>query len=162
MVTSSRSGWRESTSSTSGETAALSRTDSGRLVSRTAVSASWIVRRSSERLGSSAATRSRTSAPSANISSTSRPAGILISASWRQVATGSLQPSISKVQAPGESGATEACQRPGSVASGRIRTHGRRTPSGPVSTTSAFSASCPSRNTTAVTGKDSPTVAFAG
>ena len=39
-----------------------------------------------------------------NISSTSMPAGILISASWRQVPTGSLQPSISKVQAPSASG----------------------------------------------------------
>src|SRR6476469_9688473 len=43
-----------------------------------------------------------------------------------------------------------------------MRTGARRWPSGPVSTTSAPSWSWPSRNTVAVTGKGSPTVALAG
>ncbi len=46
-----------------------------------------------------ATTRSSSSVPSVNISSTSTPARILMPASWSQVAIGSLQACTSKVQA---------------------------------------------------------------
>ena len=85
------------------------------------------------------------------------PAGILISASCCQVATGSLQAWISKVQAPGVVGGHPGVvSRSGTSASLVIRTGARRTPSGPVSTTSAPSSSCPSRKTRALTGKRLP------
>ncbi len=76
-----------------------------------------------------------------NISSTSMPAGILISALCRQVATGSLQDSIANVHAPTVSGTTSAFQRSTPSGCFTMRCGGRRLPLGSVRTTSALSAS---------------------
>ena len=90
------------------------------------------------------------------------PAGILISAVWTQVSHGSLQPSTRNVHGPSVSKTTDAAHqsKPSGVV-GRIGSE-RSVPSGPVRTTVAFTASCPSRNTVARIGTASPTVAFAG
>ena len=118
--------------------------------------------RAVEPVETSLATRSSSRAPSVNISSTSTPARILMPASCSQVPIGSLQAWTSKVQEPSVSGRTVAIRRETSRCASYIRTGGRRTPLGSVSTTSAPSWSCPSRKTSAVTSKTSPTAAFAG
>jgi hypothetical protein len=86
--TISRSGWRASTAVTSGVRAAASRAATGRAVSRSASAASSTVLLPS-RLGTPAAARSCSNAPSSRVSSVSMPAGILILACSRQVVTGS-------------------------------------------------------------------------
>ncbi len=57
---------------------------------------------------------------------------------------------------------TDAPHRSVPLASSRIGVHGPLRPRGSRSTTLAFTASCPSRNTVAVTSKASPTTALAG
>lgn len=90
------------------------------------------------------------------------PAGILARAMWYQVATGSAQASTWKVQSPGASALTQASQRSRPAPTSRIGCQPSPTPSGPVSTTFAATASCPSRKTVADTGNNSPATAFAG
>ncbi len=90
------------------------------------------------------------------------PAGTLIRAVCRQVATGSLHASTRYVQSPGAPGVTSAPQRSLPGASSRIGVQGPGRPSGSFSTTLAATASCPSRNTVAVTSNVSPVTAFAG
>ncbi|SCD60280.1 hypothetical protein GA0115240_11634 [Streptomyces sp. DvalAA-14] len=90
------------------------------------------------------------------------PAGILIPAVCRQVATGSDQPSTVYVQWPAESGVTRAPHRSVPGSSARIGVNGPGRPAGSRSTTLAATASCPSRNTVAVTSNVSPATAFAG
>ncbi len=98
-VTSSRSGQRARIAAMAGSSAAASRSQggSGRLRSR-AASARSAARAAAGRLapggcGIRRAARSNSSAPSVSISSTSWPAGILIAASWCQLAIGSPQAS---------------------------------------------------------------------
>ncbi len=88
------------------------------------------------------------------------PDSTLISAVCRQVATGSPQPSMLKVQSPTASGVSSAAHR--SSATGHIRTRWRSLPCGSRSTAVAATASWPSRNTVAVTSNVSPTTALAG
>ncbi len=107
-VTNSRSGWVCSTSTRSGDCSAASRAGAGRSVSVAASmppcrTAAW-----GELLPSPLRTRSRSSRPSVNISSTSTPAGIFTPAAYCQVAIGSDQPCTSKVHAPSTSGVTHA------------------------------------------------------
>ncbi len=90
------------------------------------------------------------------------PAGTLICAWCRQVVTGSPHASTAYVHRPVPVGVTVAPQRSVPGASSRIGVNGPGRPSGSRSTTLAATASCPSRNTVAVTSNDSPTTAFAG
>ncbi|MQY39538.1 hypothetical protein SRB17_75650 [Streptomyces sp. RB17] len=92
----------------------------------------------------------------------SMPAGILIPAWCRQVATGSDQASTVYVQRPGSPAVTVAPQRSVPGASSRIGVHGPGRPAGSRSTTFAATASCPSRKTVADTSNDSPVTALAG
>jgi hypothetical protein len=109
-----------------------------------------------------AADLSNSPLPSVHTKATSMPAGILISALCTQVAQGSLQPSTRNVHDPSVSSTTAAVHQ--SKPSGVVGCIGssRSAPFGSVSTTEAFTASWPSRNTVARIGMDSPTTAFAG
>ncbi|CAM5622921.1 hypothetical protein SHIRM173S_03837 [Streptomyces hirsutus] len=160
-VTNSRRGYWASTASTSGVNAPASRDDAGRRSSR---SASTAVRRAARRSGSGtwAAARSWRRAPSSSTSSVSMPAGILIRAWRRHVVTGSPHASTVYVQCPVSPAVTVAPQRSVPGASSRIGVNGPGRPSGSFRTTLAATASCPSRNTVAVTSNVSPTTAFAG
>ncbi len=90
------------------------------------------------------------------------PAGILISALCIQVSQGSLQPSTRNVHSPSLVAFTDAVHQ--SKPRGVVGAIGTvvSLPCGSVRTTEAFTASWPSRNTVARTGKDSPTAALAG
>ncbi len=91
-VTSSRNGCAASTASTSGVNAAARRVATGSVSSRiTSAAASTAARPAPA--GTPAATRCMRSAPSSRTRPTSMPAGTLMRAWWRQVATGSLQAS---------------------------------------------------------------------
>lgn len=159
--TSSRSGWRSRTAVTSGLRAAASRAATGRAASRSASAASSTTALPS-RLGTRAAARSCSTAPSSRVSSVSIPAGILIFACSRQVLMGSLQASTEYVQRPSASGVTSAPQRSVPGASSRIGVHGPARPAGPRSTTFAPRLSWPSLKTVAETWKVSPVTALAG
>ena len=166
MLSRSRSGWAAKTCARASDSAAARRAWTGRVVSPSALIASETTACSDAsslpRWSCEVRTRSSSSTPSANISSTSTPARILMPASCSQVPIGSLHDWTSKVHGPSVSGHTVAAIRDTLPGTRCIRLGGRRTPSGSVSTTSAPSWSCPSRNTTAVTSKNSPTAAFAG
>ncbi|CAL2072047.1 conserved hypothetical protein [Streptomyces murinus] len=112
--------------------------------------------------GTPAAARSYSRAPSSSTSSVSRPAGILIPACCRQVVSGSAHASTVYVQRPGDPAVTVAPQRSVPGASSRIGVQGPGRPRGSRSTTSAATASCPSRNTVAEISNDSPVTALAG
>ncbi|GMA25256.1 hypothetical protein GCM10025864_30150 [Luteimicrobium album] len=90
------------------------------------------------------------------------PAGILMPASWRQVAYGSDQPSTRNPHVPVSSGDTNPRNRSSPGATSTIGDVERSFPSGPTRTAVAATASWPSRNTVASTGTSSPTAAFAG
>ncbi len=162
VVTRSRSGCRASTSSTSGANAAASRAAAGRLSSRRASTAARTTSRRPSSSGMPSAARSYRRAPSSRTTSVSMPAGILICAWWRQVPTGSPHASTVNVHRPGSPAVTVAPHRSVPAASSRRGVHGPGRPSGSLSTTLAATASCPSRNTVAVTSNVSPTTAFAG
>ena len=97
------------------------------------------------------AARSKSSAPSVSISSTSWPSGTLMAASWCQAAIGSLHDSTWKYQVPSSVTVTSAPYRSVPGTSGRIRTSGPGLPAGSRSTTPAPSAPCPSLMTVALT-----------
>ncbi len=109
-----------------------------------------------------ASPRPRTRWTSRHTSGTSWAIGSFACALCSQVAHGSDHASTRNVQSPAASARTHACQT--------SRPHGSTwtigvlvsVPSGEVSTALAFTASWPSRNTRAVTGKSSPATAFAG
>ena len=159
---------RRAPRSTSGTGSAASRAAAGRFLSRRGLDRAVERPRGAALPSGSAgtfvrATRSSSRSPSVNISSTSISAAILISASCFQVPNGSDHASTRRSRRRRRPGVTQAV-----VAVG----HARRAwssgpaagavPSGSVSTTSAPSMSWPSRNTLAVTGNGSPTVALAG
>ena len=100
--------------------------------------------------------------PSVQTSSTSIPAGILISALCTQVSHGSLQPSTRKLHDPSRSRVTEAVHQSKPAGVVRCMPNTACCPSGFVSTTDALTASWPSRKTWARIGMDSPTAALAG
>ena len=102
--------------------------------------------------GSAAAARSNSSAPSVSISSTSWPAGILIAASWCQLAIGSPHASTWKRHSPSLVTVTSAPYRSVPGASSRIGvTRAQVAPSGSRSTAPVPMTPCPSRNTVALT-----------
>ncbi len=90
------------------------------------------------------------------------PAGILIAAWARQVATGSLHASTVYVHLPSTSTETLAPHRSVPGASSLSGTGARSRPPGSRRTRWAATASCPSRNTVAEISKTSSTTAFAG
>ena len=151
MLSRSRNGWAAKTCARASDSAAARRAWTGRVVSPSALIASETTACSDAssfpRWSCEVRTRSSSSTPSANISSTSTPARILMPASCSQVPIGSLHDCTSKVHGPSVSGHTVAAIRETSPGTRCIRLGGRRTPSGSVSTTSAPSWSCPSRNT---------------
>ncbi len=144
--TNSRSGYPASTSSMSPCRAGASRASSGRETSSrasiTPVTISRAARSALRRRRPIACSRRRiTRVPSANISSVSMPAGILMEASCRHVATGSLQPCTRNAHIPSTSGVKLADQRSGSWTPCTIRTGGRSAPPGSRKIASAFTAS---------------------
>ena len=164
MVTSSRSGCAASTAGSSGD---CERREPG--LDR-ALGVRGRGDRALERPPSSrgvgdgvAGTRSSSSPPSVNISSTSTPAGILRPAACCQVPIGSDH--ACDLEGPG---ALDVGRDPGLVAVGPLRVLGQRhrvaayAVRGRSATTSAPSLSWPSRKTVAETGNGSPTVALAG
>ena len=82
------------------------------------------------------------------------------------ITSGSLQPSTVNDHMPSEAGSSGfssgADHRSVPGVPGAMRRNGRRLPSGPLTTTSAATASCPSRNTVAETTTVSPVTARAG
>ena len=104
----SRSGRRSRAALTESARPAARRSSTGLEGSRMIHTASLRALTPSSSRPSMASARSRTRAPSSNMSSTSMPAGTLMPASWLQVAYGSDQPSTRKRQSPGASGARDA------------------------------------------------------
>ncbi len=106
LVTRSRSGYASRIALTRGVRAAASRSQGGRLRSRSLrASALSSVRAAAGRAAPGGcliarAARSKSSAPSASMSSTSWPRGILMPASWSQCAIGSDHDSTWKYQVP--------------------------------------------------------------
>ena len=108
------------------------------------------------------AARSNSSAPSVSISSTSCPAGILMAASWCQLAIGSAHASTWKRHSPSPVTVTSAPYRSVPGASSRIGASGPGFRAGSLSTAPTPMRPCPSRKTVALTSKVSPVTAFAG
>ena len=113
MLSRSRNGWAAKTCASASDSAAASRAWTGRVVSPSALIASctkacWDGSRGWPWWSWEAETRSSSSTPSANISSTSTPARTLMPASCSQVPIGSLHDCTSKVHAPSVSGHTVA------------------------------------------------------
>ena len=161
-VTSSRTGCSCRYRCRPAASAGAIRTVSSCEVSRRAAAAP--VTRSRQSSSASFATRSSSRAPSSRSfasSSAPWPASTFTSTACRQVASGSLQASTRKVHRPSRSGTTVASQRSGSGGSFAIRRNGEGPPPGGVHTTSAATASWPSRKTVAVIGRCSPTTARA-
>ncbi len=161
-VTPSRMGFSRMTAATAGSVAAATRTGTGS-ASVTSVRAA-VVRtvRSVDAAGSDVAARWRSREPSRSSSSTSTPAGILMSARCSQVSQGLPQPSTVNVQSPTASGRTRPDQVSKPVPSSRRRTLWAIVPSGRCRTAVTPMLSWPSRNAVARTGTASPTAAVAG
>ena len=168
LVTSSRSGQRARMAVICGSSVAASRSHGVSPRSRSrATSARSAVRAAAGRLapggwGIRRAVRSNSSAPSVSISSTSWPAGILMAASWCQLAIGSAQASTWKRHTPSLVTVTSAPQRSMPGASSRMNTSGLALRSGSRSTTPALMMPCPSRKIVALTWNVSPATALAG
>src|SRR6266511_1321878 len=160
LVTTSRTGCCQSSSARSraGET----RSNSGRLSSRSAFAAE--TRADLDFSGTVAIARSRISAPSARSlarSSAPCPASIFFSTASFHVRYGSSNASTVKLQRPSASGRIMACQVSVPGSPGRILVNGPSAPSGPRRTTLHPSAWWPSRYARADTGTSSPTTALA-
>ena len=125
-----------------------------------------MARRIDAAIGSSAssavtAVRSRRTWPSLHTNSMSTPAGSFASALWSQVPHGSDHPSTRKVQDPSASKRTQASHGSSPRGSSGVMSTRVWLPSGSVRITDAFTASCPSRNTFARMGTNSPSAALA-
>ena len=168
LVSRSRSGQAARTEATAGCSAAASRSAGVSPGSRIiAISARSAARAAALRLAPSGCgirrtARSNSSAPSVSTNSTSWPAGILIAASWCQLAIGSAHASTWKRHRPSLVTVTSAPYRSVPGASSRISVTGPRLRPGSRRTTPVPMTPCPSRNTVALTAKVSPVTAFAG
>jgi hypothetical protein len=159
-VSRSRTGSWSSSPVTAGDSASSSRSStvpSGERSPRAAAA-------SCRAAGAGIALRARSSswAPSSSSREMSCPAPSLTSTLCRQVANGSAQASITKLHRPGSVKVTGTCQRARPWLISTSRSAGIAWPRGLVSTTSALTASWPSRNTVAATVRVSPVMARDG
>ena len=159
VVNCSRMGFSVITVATFASTAAARRTDGGSEVFRIAVVAD-ISSDLVAAVSSKASAWSNSKAPSANSSSISKPAGILIFARWSQVRQGSPQASIVNIQWPISFGRMMPAQV--SIPSGVSDTREYSLPSGRCSTAASPRVSWPSRKQVARTRTASSTAAAAG